>query len=66
MSTKKLAFSFIFSYFSLALILKIIYNNNRVRLMNEIILEDIDGNKTKATFLFTHFDYNFSKNILFI
>lgn len=32
--------------------------------MNEIILEDINGHKTKATFLFTHFDYNFSKNYI--
>ena len=32
--------------------------------MNEIILEDVDGNKTKATFLFTHFDYNFGKNYI--
>ena len=32
--------------------------------MNEIILEDIDGKKQKATFLFTHFDYNFSKNYI--
>lgn len=50
--------------FTLELIKKIIYNDNRVRLMNEIILEDVDGNKTKATFLFTHFDYNFSKNYI--
>ncbi len=32
--------------------------------MSEIILEDIEGNKTKATFLFTHFDYGFSKNYI--
>ena len=32
--------------------------------MNEIILEDIDCKKQKATFLFTHFDYNFSKNYI--
>lgn len=32
--------------------------------MNEIILEDVNGNKIKATFLFTHFDYNFSKNYI--
>ena len=33
-------------------------------LMNEILLEDIDGKTTKATFLFTHFDYNFGKNYI--
>lgn len=32
--------------------------------MNELILEDVEGNKIKATFLFTHFDYNFSKNYI--
>ena len=32
--------------------------------MKELILEDVDGNKTKATFLFTHFDYNFGKNYI--
>ena len=32
--------------------------------MNEMILEDVNGNKTKATFLFTHFDYNFGKNYI--
>lgn len=32
--------------------------------MNDIILEDVGGNKIKATLLFTHFDYNFSKNYI--
>ena len=32
--------------------------------MNEIVLEDINGNKYKATLLFTHFDYHFSKNYI--
>ncbi len=32
--------------------------------MNEIVLESIDGTKIKATLLFTHFDYNFSKNYI--
>ena len=32
--------------------------------MNNIILTDIDGVKYKATVLFTHFDYNFSKNYI--
>lgn len=32
--------------------------------MNKMILEDIEGNKIKATFLFTHFDYYFSKNYI--
>ena len=32
--------------------------------IDEIILEDVDGKKIKATKLFTHFDYNFSKNYI--
>lgn len=32
--------------------------------MNGIILEDIDGNKIKATYLFTHFAYSFGKNYI--
>lgn len=32
--------------------------------MNDIILEDVGGNIIKATLLFTHFDYNFSKNYI--
>ena len=32
--------------------------------VDEIILEDVDGKKIKATKLFTHFDYNFSKNYI--
>ncbi len=30
--------------------------------MNEIILENIDGNKIKANYSFTYFDYGFGKN----
>lgn len=32
--------------------------------MNNMILTDVDGNSYKATFLFTHFDYNFGKNYI--
>ena len=32
--------------------------------MNNIELLDNEGNKFKATFLFTHFDYNFGKNYI--
>lgn len=32
--------------------------------MNNLVLTDAEGNKFKATFLFTHFDYNFSKNYI--
>ena len=32
--------------------------------MKNMILEDVEGNKIKATFLFTHFDYYFSKNYI--
>lgn len=32
--------------------------------MNNMILTDVEGNSFKATFLFTHFDYNFSKNYI--
>ena len=32
--------------------------------IDEIILEDVDGKKIKATNLFTLFDYNFSKNYI--
>ena len=33
-------------------------------LMNNIVLTDIEGNSFKATLLFTHFDYNFSKKYI--
>ena len=32
--------------------------------MNYTILTDIEGNKYKVVILFTHFDYNFSKNYI--
>lgn len=32
--------------------------------MEEIILEDVNGAKFKAKILFTHFDYNYSKNYI--
>lgn len=32
--------------------------------MDQVMLEDIDGNKFKATILLKHFDYNFSKNYM--
>ena len=32
--------------------------------MNNLVLTDIEGNKFKATFLFTHFDYSFGKNYI--
>ncbi len=32
--------------------------------MNDLILVDEEGNKIKAEVLFTHFDYNFSKNYI--
>ncbi len=32
--------------------------------MDNIILTDMEGNKFKASILFTHFDYAFSKNYM--
>ena len=32
--------------------------------MNYVTLTDVEGNTYKAVILFTHFDYNFSKNYI--
>ena len=32
--------------------------------MNKMVLTDVFGNKYNAKFLFTHFDYHFSKNYI--